>query len=100
MLKLLRVLCALCFFINCTACCNEAELAKAFQALNSSKAGDRNEAALVMAKCGSPKADRAVPRLISMLYDQNVGVQSSAAYALRRIDTAAARAALEKASKK
>ena len=81
-------------------CCNETKLSKAFQSLYSNNAKDRNEAALVMAQCGSPKADRAVPRLIAMLYDSNIGVQSSAAYALRRIDTKAARAALDRASKK
>lgn len=67
--------------------------------LHSSDAGTRNEAALALARCGS-LAERAVPRLIQMLYDDNVGVQSSAAYALRQIDTPAAREALEWATAK
>ena len=81
------------------SCCKDSELPGAFKDLYSSSAKDRNEAALTLASCGSPKADRAVSRLIQLLNDENVGVQSSAAYALRRIGTKQASEALERASK-
>lgn len=61
--------------------------------LSSSIPRERNEAALGLAKCGS-EAGGAVPYLMGMLYDANPGVQSSAAYALRQIDTPQARAAI------
>lgn len=72
-------------------CCNTEEIPKLTRLLNSSDAKDRNDAALSLARCGE-KADRAVPRLSQLLYDDNVGVQSAAAYALRKIDTPSARA--------
>ena len=56
---------------------------------------ERNAAALALAKCGK-LAEPAVPRLSSMLYDPNVGVQSSSAYALREIGSPAAVAAIER----
>lgn len=83
-----------------SACCKTDEIPQYTRKLYSSSAHDRNEAALALAKCSSPEADRAVGRLSELLYDANVGVQSSAAYALRKIDSAAARKALEAATKK
>lgn len=68
--------------------------------LYSNSAHDRNEAALALAKCGSPEVDRAVGRLAQLIYDENIGVQSSAAYALRKIDNPEARRALDRATKK
>jgi HEAT repeat protein len=77
-------------------CCDNEALPKMKRDLYSQTASERNEAALGLARCGA-KAKDVVPRLSSMLYDSNVGVQSSAAYALREIDTPDARRALEQA---
>jgi HEAT repeat protein len=79
-------------------CCDNEALPKMKRHLYSQNASERNEAALALARCGA-KAKDVVPRLISMLYDVNVGVQSSAAYALREIDTPDTRRALEQAQK-
>jgi len=79
-----------------SACCDEAALPKAIDQLTSSKASDRNKALHTVGRCGT-KADRAVPTIERLMYDQNVGVASSAAYALRKIDTPSARAALKAA---
>lgn len=65
------------------------------QKLQSAKPSERNEAALELGRIGAPHAVRAVPILIKLLHDENPGVQSSAAYALRKIDTAEARTALD-----
>lgn len=68
--------------------------------LRSSEASVRNDCALKLARVGAPHAERAVPILIGLLYDENRGVQSAAAYALRRIDTPEARAALHQTRRK
>lgn len=73
-----------------SACCNADDIPNLARQLNSSDARDRNDAALALARCGA-KAGRAVPRLSQLLYDENIGVQSAAAYALRKIDTPQAR---------
>jgi HEAT repeat protein len=85
--------------LTLSSCCDKAEAAKARRDLYSALAKDRNEAALTLAQCGEAEAGPAVPRLIELMYDQNIGVQSSAAYALRKIDTKVARDALERATK-
>jgi len=77
-------------------CCDKEALPRMKRSLYSQKSSERNEAALALSRCGKHAKD-IVPRLISMLYDENVGVQSSAAYALREIDTPEARRALEQA---
>lgn len=76
-----------------SACCDELALPGAIDQLTSPKASDRNRALHIVGRCGT-KADRAVPTIERLMYDQNVGVASSAAYALRKIDTPSARAAL------
>lgn len=53
----------------------------------------RNKAALELGAIGK-KAEPAVPALIRLLKDPNGGVQTSAAYALRQIDSPRARKAL------
>lgn len=78
------------------ACCDRKEIPRAIERLYSGKASERNEGALALAHCGSA-AGAAVGRLGILLYDENVGVQSSAAYALRKIDTPKAREILERA---
>lgn len=79
-----------------TGCCDEAAIPATTDKLYSSEAKVRNRAALDLARCGD-SASRAVGRLSQLLYDENVGVQSSAAYALRKIDTKEARASLRDA---
>lgn len=78
-------------------CCKDDQVPANIHRLYSSDARIRNDAALALARCGSPKADKAVARLSELLYDSNVGVQSAAAYALRKIDNESARKSLERA---
>lgn len=79
-----------------TACCDEQALPRAIERLQSESASEQNKALHVVGRCGA-RAERAVPQIAQLMYDKNVGVASSAAYALRRIDTPAARAALKAA---
>lgn len=78
------------------ACCKSEDIPRQMSLLYSNNAKEKNQAALALAQCGK-HASSAVPRLIELMYDPNVGVQSSSAYALRKIDTPAARIAIEKA---
>ena len=77
-------------------CCSESDLPNYKKGLYSPVAKERNSAALGLAECGERASD-SVSRLGQLLYDDNVGVQSSAAYALRKIDTESARALLQRA---
>lgn len=79
-----------------TGCCEEKGLPNALRDLYSERASERNKALLLISKCGD-RVESAVPRISQLLYDENVGVASSAAYALRCIDTKNARAALKRA---
>jgi len=79
-----------------TGCCDEKGLPNALRDLYSEKASERNKALLLMSKCGD-RVESAVPRISQLLFNENVGVASSAAYALRCIDTKNARAALTRA---
>jgi|LakMenE01Jun11ns_1017448.scaffolds.fasta_scaffold9476581_1 hypothetical protein len=79
-----------------SACCDEKALPHAFERLQSESASERNKALHILGRCGG-RAERAVPHIAQLMYDKNVGVASSAAYALRRIDTPSARAALKTA---
>lgn len=78
------------------ACCDDKALPKALRDLYSDKPSEKNKALLLIAKCGE-RAESAVPRINQLMYDENVGVASSAAYALRSIDTKSARNALKAA---
>lgn len=78
-----------------SGCCRDEDIPRNISKLNSAVASERNEAALKLARCGA-KADRAVPLLSQLLSDDNVGVQSAAAYALRKIDTPRARKIMER----
>jgi len=81
--------------ISIAGCCS-TEKAKSLQTkLYSEKASERSNAAENLAYCGS-NADSAVPRLAQLLFDENSGVQSMAAYALRKIDTPAARSVMKR----
>jgi len=77
-------------------CCDEAAVPKAIAQLSSPDASERNKALHVVGRCGE-RSERAVPTIERLMYDKNVGVASSAAYALRRIDTPSARQALKAA---
>lgn len=93
-----RILClALIFCVgNLAGCCRESEIPAAVKGLYSAEARERNRSLQVLAQCGA-KLDikSSVPRIAALMYDKNVGVASSAAYALRRIDTKEAREALK-----
>jgi len=92
---LVRILTLFVGCITVAGCCS-TEKAKSLQAkLYSKKASERSNAAENLAYCGS-NAERAVPRLAQLLYDDNPGVQSMAAYALRKIDTPAARSIMKR----
>jgi HEAT repeat protein len=82
-----------------SACCKEEKIPKLSRDLYSSSSKDRNDAALELARCGSA-ASKTVSRLGQLLYDENIGVQSAAAYALRKIDTKEARAILKRAEER
>jgi hypothetical protein len=79
-----------------SACCDNNAIGSNISKLQSSVAREKNQAAQELARCGKA-AEAAVPLLSELIYDSNVGVQSSAAYALRKIDTQAARAVLSSA---
>jgi len=79
------------FFFS--ACCHEAEVPAALKGLYSS---DKNRALQVLARCPQ-QSESSVQRIAALMYDENVGVASSAAYALRKIDSRQAREALEQA---
>lgn len=81
-----------------TACYDPKEVPVLIKKLHSSDPKVRNDAALRLGYMGSPMANKATSDLIPLLTDENVGVQSAAAYALRRIDTTQARAALDRAN--
>lgn len=79
-----------------SACCDKAGIPGNTKSLYSTEPRDKTKAAFALAKCGE-RASGAVARLGELLYDENVGVQSAAAYALRKIDTKQARAILKRA---
>lgn len=95
-MTLQKVLLILTFSLTGAGCCNEEKIPAYNNDLYSDASQIRNEAALQLARCGE-RAEIAVPKLAQMLYDSNVGVQSSAAYALRKIDSQSARQALASA---
>lgn len=82
--------------VTMIGCCDEKALPKALKDLYSDKASERNKALLLIGKCGE-RAESSVPRIAQLMYDENVGVASSAAYALRSIDSKSARNALKAA---
>jgi hypothetical protein len=79
----------------CSGCCKQDKIPHYIAKLQSREHRDRSSAAFELARCGE-KAGGAVSILSRLLYDDNAGVQSAAAYALREIDTPAAREILAK----
>jgi len=96
-MPVLRAVLLVLLLAGTAGCCKEERIPGFVRDLYSPTAKRRNEAALGLAHCSGPAVERAVPRLIDLMYDDNIGVQSSAAYALRKIDTPRARDALERA---
>jgi HEAT repeat protein len=94
-----RILILILFIVLIQACCDKKEIPELMKLLNSGKAENKNKAALALASCGED-AKGAVPILGKLIYDENVGVQSSAAYALRKIDTKEARKILKSAEER
>ena len=85
-----------CFLL--ISCSEPAETAvpKLIEKLHSADKRERNQAALALAGYGKA-AEPAVTALITVLRDPNPGIRTSAAYALREIDTPDAQAALDRA---
>ena len=77
--------------------CKEAAstaVPKLIKQLNAKESSQRNEAAQSLARYGT-EAQPATQALVRALWDDNLGVRSSAAYALGKIGTPAASAAIE-----
>ena len=77
----------------------EADVKRVIKEMRSSDPAVRNRAAMECAGFGDfgPKV---VPSLIKLLDDENNGVKSGAAYALRKIGTPEATRALEQATRR
>jgi HEAT repeat protein len=82
-------------FVLFTGCENSSRVPEHIQTLQRGTAHEKSEAAMSLGRIGSPKAVPAVGILIRLLEDKNTGVQSAAAYALRKIDTPLAKQALK-----
>lgn len=86
-----------CFGAACLGS-SKQDIPKLIRQTQSKVAHDRNTACLALASLG-PEAEEAVPVLARLLKDQNSGVRSSAAYALRAIATPDAQKALDRYQK-
>jgi hypothetical protein len=80
--------------IGLSGCCREAEIPSALKGLYSSDPREKNRSLQVLAQCPQ-QSEPSVQRIAALMYDGNVGVASSAAYALRKIDSKEAREALQ-----
>ena len=83
-------------FVSLSACRENAKTAvpRLIKDLESPTASVRNAACQSLATYG-PDAKEATKPLIRRLYDENIGIRSSAAFALRKIDSPEATAALD-----
>jgi HEAT repeat protein len=79
-----------------SGCCHEADVPLALRGLYSADPREKNKSLQTLAQCPQ-QSKPSVQRIASLMYDPNVGVASSAAYALRKIDSKEAREALEAA---
>ncbi len=75
----------------------KVEVPKLMRELQSRDSAVVAQAALALGRIGPPYANKAEADLIRLLRHENPGVRSGAAYALRKIDTPAAKAALDAA---
>ena len=80
--------------IGVSGCCREAEIPTALKGLYSSDPREKNRSLQVLAQCPQ-QSEPSVRRIAALMYDGNVGVASSASYALRKIDSKEAREALQ-----
>jgi HEAT repeat protein len=81
-------------FSGLVGCCHEAEVPLAVRGLYSADPREKNRSLQTLAQCPQ-QSKPSVQRIASLMYDPNVGVASSAAYALRKIDSHEARDALQ-----
>ena len=95
--RLMRCLVVCGFLLSSLLACREAAetaIPKLIHELGAKDSKTRSQAAQQLAGYGSD-ASKAVPALVRTLEDPNGGVRSSAAFALRKIDTPQARKALD-----
>lgn len=79
-----------------SGCCHEAEVPLAVRGLYSPDPREKNRSLHTLAQC--PQQSKfSVQRIAALMYDANVGVASSAAYTLRKMNSPEAREALEAA---
>ncbi len=79
-----------------SGCCHEAEVPLAVRGLYSPDPREKNRSLQTLAQCPQ-QSQPSVQRIAALMYDPNVGVASSAAYALRKMNSREAREALEAA---
>lgn len=79
-----------------SGCCHEAEVPLAVRGLYSPDPREKNRSLHTLAQCPE-QSKLSVQRIAALMYDANVGVASSAAYTLRKMNSPEARDALEAA---
>ncbi len=79
-----------------SGCCHEAEVPLAVRGLYSADPREKNRSLQTLAQCPQ-QSKPSVQRIAALMYDSNVGVASSAAYVLRKMNSPEAREALEAA---
>ncbi len=77
-----------------SGCCHEAEVPLAVRGLYSSDPREKNRSLQTLAQCPQ-QSKPSVQRIAALMYDPNVGVASSAAYALRKMNSPEALEALQ-----
>jgi len=95
-MRLLRTVTLLCFSAALLIGCEDPKkVPEHIRKIQYGSAHEKTEAAMSLGRIGAPEAVPAVGSLIALLDHENPGVQSAAAYALRKIDTPRARQALD-----
>ena len=90
------VACAVVLLGILSGCCHEAEVPLAVRGLYSPEPREKNRSLQTLAQCPQ-QSQPSVQRIAALMYDPNVGVASSAAYTLRKMNSPQAREALEAA---
>ena len=93
-IKIASLVCLWATLSGLVGCCHEAEVPLALRGLYSVDPREKNRSLQTLAQCPQ-QSKPSVQRIASLMYDPNVGVASSAAYALRKIDSKEAREALQ-----